>query len=286
MPIYQRASDAKLGIKAIFFFPKRTNDASAIFSTRLGLTGHPDVVLIDARSDKGMRKGAMAHLDKPVLPPMLYRYRSIPDMAILNRELKAIKEQYIWASRYKEMNDPMEGFYEPSSRVLGHSEFANVARNIVSQKLVLGLCSFCDSKDNELMWAHYASNYKGVAVGYRTTVLLQGLSDDAHLVRMSYGGVPPPIGIHDIADGHDAAIRILSHKKASWGYEREWRVIGQLGRLDINAKGCVRELYLGSRMFDSHKSKVLSELASTSIRIFEMGISGYTHKWIQIKGLK
>jgi hypothetical protein len=51
VPIYQAASDAKGAIKAITFFSKTEEERAEGILDRLGILGHRDIVLIDARSD-------------------------------------------------------------------------------------------------------------------------------------------------------------------------------------------------------------------------------------------
>jgi hypothetical protein len=51
LPIYQAASDAKHGIKAIVFFTKEEEQRAVGILDKLGILGHKDVVLIDARAD-------------------------------------------------------------------------------------------------------------------------------------------------------------------------------------------------------------------------------------------
>jgi hypothetical protein len=51
VPIYQAASDAKRAIKAIIFFSKTEEERVEGILDRLGIFGHRDIVLIDARSD-------------------------------------------------------------------------------------------------------------------------------------------------------------------------------------------------------------------------------------------
>lgn len=51
VPIYQAASDAKHGIKAIIFFSKQQESRVVGILDKLGLFGHKDIVLIDARND-------------------------------------------------------------------------------------------------------------------------------------------------------------------------------------------------------------------------------------------
>lgn len=51
LPIYQAASDAKNGIKAIIFFSEHEEERLTHILGNLGIKGHKDVVLIDARND-------------------------------------------------------------------------------------------------------------------------------------------------------------------------------------------------------------------------------------------
>lgn len=51
LPIYQAASDAKQGIKAIIFFSKQQEERVEGILDKLGILGHKDIVLIDARND-------------------------------------------------------------------------------------------------------------------------------------------------------------------------------------------------------------------------------------------
>jgi hypothetical protein len=51
VPIYQAASGAKQGIKVILFFTAEEEERVATILTDLKLTGHRDIILIDARAD-------------------------------------------------------------------------------------------------------------------------------------------------------------------------------------------------------------------------------------------
>ena len=51
LPIYKAASDAKQGIKAIIFFTAGEERRVHTILRKLGIEGHKDVVLIDARND-------------------------------------------------------------------------------------------------------------------------------------------------------------------------------------------------------------------------------------------
>lgn len=227
-----------------------------------------------------------AILDKPILPPYLYRYRKITDKTI-DQEIAAITEKYLWFSTYKEMNDPMEGFFDPSSRFQKDSNYARAARNIYYEKTNIGICCFSDTHDNELMWSHYTDNYSGICVGYAPQNLIDGLPGDAHLVRVAYGIKPPYINAKDGIDPFKAAIKVLSHKKASWLYEREWRVLGHAGRENITSNACLREVRFGMKLNPDHKIKLLAALRGHAVRVEEMKrVSDYSHKWSKVRNAK
>jgi hypothetical protein len=234
-----------------------------------------------------MRGAAMpAILDKPILPPYLYRYRKITDKTI-NQEIAAITQKYLWFSTYKEMNDPMEGFFEPTRPFQKDSNYARTAQSIYFEKIKIGICCFSDTYDNELMWSHYADNYSGICVGYAPQRLIDGLPQDAHLVRVAYGLKPPDVNWKDSVEPSKAAIKVLSHKKASWLYEREWRVLGPLGRVNITSKICLREVRIGMNMKHHFKTTLLAALSGHAVRVDEMEkVSDYSHKWSKVRNSK
>ena len=222
-----------------------------------------------------------AQVDKPVLPPVLYRYRGLreDDQDCLAREIDAIRNQTLYCSRYKALNDPMEGFFEPSLRFQQDTAFSKAARRMVfDAKQDIGICCFSDTYDNELMWTHYARNYTGICVGYRTKELIEGLSDRVHLVRVAYDSTPPKLGKSDW-NAYLMAIKILSHKKANWIYEREWRLLADIGPLRIESARCIVELRLGSRLSPQHRELLLEAFRDSGIKISTMTVNDYTHRW-------
>ncbi len=137
------------------------------------------------------------------------------------------------------------------------------------------------------MWSHYTVNYSGICVGYVPQHLIDSLPYNAHLVRVAYGTKPPDINAKDGANPNGAAIKVLSHKKASWLYEREWRVLGPIHRVDITSKDCLREVRLGMNMNPDHKYKLLAALSGRAVRVEEMErVSDYSHKWFRVQNIK
>ena len=166
-------------------------------------------------------------------------------------------------------------------------DYARAARDIYNEKINIGICCFSDTHDNELMWSHYTGNYSGICVGYAPQNLVDGLPDNAHLVRVADGTKPPDISAKDAANPNRAAMKVLSHKKASWLYEREWRALGPIHRVDITSKASLREVRLGMNVEPDHKTKLLAALRGHTVRVEEMErVSDYSHRWLKVHNIK
>jgi len=195
--------------------------------------------------------------------------------------MEAVTKPYIYCGRFDKLNDPMEGFYRPSTVLKRKTEYDAVANLIYAHKLNIGIASMSDTYENELMWTHYASNYSGICIEFYSHRLLKALPTGSHLARMGYADQIPRISGNDARNHLAAARKILSQKKYNWNYEREWRVLGNVGQMNLSAN-CIRGIYLGIRIKPSHKRTILQTFKGTDVDIWEMAVDGYDHEWTQI----
>jgi hypothetical protein len=223
---------------------------------------------------------AMAELELPDLPLFLYRYRSIAGKKRLTQEIEALRESYIWCGDLSSMNDPMEGFFNPSARLQDSEDYLEVYESITKKTSDIGISSFSDTRENELMWAHYAGNYTGICIEYYPLRLMSELSREHKIVRVGYGDAPPRISIKEKAI---AERKMLSHKKFSWSYEREWRVLGPRGKAFIS-NDCVHRVYLGIRMTPFRRKKLMRALNEKAISAWEMDVKAgeYKHEFNEV----
>src|ERR1700733_11607860 len=154
----------------------------------------------------------MAKIESYVRPQWLYRYRSLEHF---ERELEAIEQSYLYCAAFHQLNDPMEGTFT-SSRLLKKSEEYRAIRNaVIDNKARIGMCSFSEAHDNELMWAHYADHFKGICVAYRFALLRKSLGDDVRFVRMYYNETEPMIR-SAATEPERLAKMVLSYKYYRW----------------------------------------------------------------------
>lgn len=120
----------------------------------------------------------MAKVETYVQPRRLYRYRSL---AQIQQELDAIENAYLYCSPYRNLNDPMEGLFTSSRLFRKSAEYRTLRNAIRDNKAQIGICSFSEVYDHELMWAHYANQFTGICVAYSFSRLLKALDREISL---------------------------------------------------------------------------------------------------------
>ena len=139
---------------------------------------------------------------------ILYKYKSLQNFKFF---VDIILKKRLYASKYKDLNDPMEGQYYYREGELRRE----IKEKILSQKNEYRICSLSRINNNELMWSHYADGQRGVAVGVM-------IDDTKYTVRqVQYNGLS---FIREQNYNQHTAIDILSHKLEVWSYEQEERV--------------------------------------------------------------
>jgi len=161
-----------------------------------------------------------------------YKYRSLENFRYF---VDIILKNRLYASKYNEMNDPMEGYYYHWNGQFDES----MVQKLKSDKEKLNICSLSRTKDEELMWHYYADKHKGVVIGvevdnYREQYDIETIQYENELPFLSHSN----LNVH-------TAKEILTHKFKSWEYEEEVRVFVKNSDF-INVK--VKEMIIGKKM--------------------------------------
>ena len=83
-----------------------------------------------------------------------------------------------------------KAFSELSANMQKKTRYGAIADLIVMKKSKVGIACLSDTKENELMWTHYAGNYSGVCIEYDAERLVQALPSGVRLVRVGYNEHP------------------------------------------------------------------------------------------------
>lgn len=228
--------------------------------------------LLSSDQSTSTKGSALAVIASYVRPQELYRYRSLREF---DREIKAIEEGYVFCAPFSTLNDPMEGLFSSSRHLRESEDYRAVKESILDNKSQIGMCSFSEVHNHELMWAHYADQFRGICIAYRFAKLLEHLPEQLSFVRMFYNETAPTLHRTSTDIEHEARM-ILSYKNYRWLYEREWRMFAPLGKARYKRTACVTRIYLGSRITDLDRQMIIDRLAPLKIKTHSMTIRKYS----------
>ena len=141
---------------------------------------------------------------------ILYKYRSL-EGGNFKFFVDIILNNRLYASSFKELNDPMEGAYYYSYQNEG---LRKMLSELSDKKEKLRLCSLSKAEDSVLMWSHYANGHRGVVIGV-------SIDNPYNVKPVQYDGLARITSCNFNAQ---VTMEILSHKLEVWRYEQEERI--------------------------------------------------------------
>lgn len=227
-------------------------------------------------------------------PPKLYRYRPLDD-ELLDRELGALRDSYLYAPSFAAMNDPMEAFYEtggPGDRII-NAMLAPAGKRIDGMYEMLSemierfaLVSFAGSHEDLPMWAYCGSNFAGMCLEFDAAELAIGDLQNEKLRPVTYArGALPPLTLTDMAAERlqESVIARITRKRSEWAHEKEWRFItGEVGPKHY-LDDALRRVYLGPRVKPEHAAGVCEVLDQRPVEVLQGEIRGFDIAFRSIK---
>jgi hypothetical protein len=196
-------------------------------------------------------------------------------------ELAALSDGYVFCAHYDEMNDPMEAKHRVSALLKRHSRYPKIAAQLEEKIRELGVASFSESRLIEPMWAYYADGFRGMCVAYSVNRLNDALPFGHGLARMGYNEIPPLLSL-TTKDLNERARAVLCAKTLRWSHEREWRLFAPArGPAEYGSVKCVTAVYLGARMDEHTKARLLNVLEQRGIPAHIMDVESYTLKFLR-----
>lgn len=135
-----------------------------------------------------------------------------------------------------------------------------------------GVFSLGERSDCPLMWSHYGDQHRGVCVGYSVPLDAAG---DLHKISYRGSRLVPASDVAAMVNGDQAARErvdkaVLTKKAKDWGYEKEWRLIGERGIRDSPLE--MEEIVFGMRCDTAVKYAVVKALepGSRALKFYDI----------------
>jgi len=170
----------------------------------------------------------------------LYKYKSLIPF---EHTSEIIQTRQFYLSDWKNLNDPMEGFFYQIVSEDSEIETNQIVKDFIKFKSQLKVCSFSKTMSSLLLWTYYANSNKGVAFE------IEIREKHEKLVKVDY---IKRIQLIDFTTVSNPVI-VLSKKISLWAYEKEYRYIGIDDHVTI---GEITAIYLGSRISAENRKKI------------------------------
>lgn len=130
-----------------------------------------------------------------------------------------------------------------------------------------GVCCFCESRDQTLMWSHYADYHKGFCLEFDTQ-----FEPFSKARNVTYADDFPAFSVVDLLLSRAKVdyLSLMFTKATCWSYEREWRVHDMADKAYSYPPESLKAVYLGVSMLPANKDKIQSILHGTTTELYEI----------------
>ncbi len=261
--------------------------------------GPGEIFLVPANTDHRGRvlgnRGAMAYsfsqslgypMTRPVVTgyPPLYRYFPLDACKndLLDRIIDVVNNHRLYVPRPREFNDPFDCIVKLENDDQSRQE--GIQRRINTHA---GVLSFCEDKDNILLWAHYSNKHYGICLEFNMN---QWKGMPVYMARVEYTMERPLISQIDLSNatasslpgssfGHGSTVwepnllrKMAFVKHEDWEYEKEWRIICSFINpseryLKFPRKNVLTGIIFGLRTSDSDRQRIMEAIEASDPRI-------------------
>lgn len=176
--------------------------------------------------------------------------------------IDGLLRSYFHLSNPGDFNDPFDCNVNLAENINTVGIMKTVKRNIFRN---IGICSFSETIDNHLMWAHYTNNYNGFVLEFAGDGIDVKLNSE-NISRQTLTRVIYPERPVKISQDYSFAYHyLMTTKFKHWSYEREWRVVAELKSENREIEyypESIKAIYIGHKIPDENKGayKMLLEL--------------------------
>lgn len=215
-----------------------------------------------------------------------FKYRACKEEDCKCRDIEMLLADQIYASPIEKLNDCFEGRYTDSVDKQLDVIAANFHYDVSSiraqwkelKKTVegVGVYSLAISDEgypnNKLLWSLYAGEYVGFCAAYDIDKLVQNEQFPwlVNRVKVGYQKDVPIVDATDFSSETQLLQKMLGTKGLDWERENEFRLVYDKPGVKTYNRAALKAVYLGFKMTDSHKQRIIDGLQGRNVDIYEM----------------
>ena len=196
---------------------------------------------------------------------MYYKFREIKKDCEFFVDI--LESRRLFLSPWKILNDPYEASFRVENKNLGIVDSVQTNPYLLSKKTAITdyitlkdnaadprVCAFSTDWKSLLLWAHYADEHKGIAIGFEISS-----DNDSKIIDVIYDSKIPLVS-NPVSQ--DEMIVALTHKSEEWRYEGEARIVSFDKTPYINI--VIREIVFGSEISEEYRNYIIDKLSDLS----------------------
>jgi len=215
-----------------------------------------------------------------------FKYRACNEVDGVCRDIDVLLADQIYASPLNKLNDCFEGKYSDNidrqldviaatyhyDVTLIKSQWHDLKRTVEN----VGVYSMALSDDgfpnNKLLWSLYAGEYAGFCIAYDIDKLVQDEQFPwlVNRVKVTYQKDVPSVDVTDFSFETQLLQKMLGTKDLDWQREKEFRLVYDKSGVKTYNKAALKAVYLGFKMSEAHKKRIVEGLEGKDVDIYEM----------------
>ncbi len=215
-----------------------------------------------------------------------FKYRACKDDNNVCRDIDMLLADQIYASPLNQLNDCFEGMYSDSIdkqldaiAAAFHYDVTSIRaqwqdlKNTVGNVGVYSLALSDDGfPNNKLLWSLYAGEYTGFCIAYDIDKLVQNEQFPwlVNRVMVRYQKDVPVVDVMDFSSETRLLQKMLGTKDLDWQREKEFRLVYDKPGVKTYNKAALKAVYLGFKITDGHKQRIIDGLEGRDVDIYEM----------------
>lgn len=215
-----------------------------------------------------------------------FKYRACKEEDCKCRDIDMLLADQIYASPLEKLNDCFEGRYTDSVdkqldviAATFHYDVSTIRMQWKDLKKTVegvGVYALALSDEgypnNKLLWSLYAGEYTGFCAAYDIDKLVQNEQFPwlVNRVKVSYQKEVPIVDATDFSSEKQLLQKMLGTKGLDWEREKEFRLVYDGPGVKTYNRAALKTVYLGFKMTDAHKQRIIDGLQGRDVDIFEM----------------